>query len=73
MSVAVHPGYVGGTWSIVRVNDDGRLQVVHSGLREDAAAMIAGAMRDEQRDEDVGDGWNVLPMSRGELRRRLRP
>lgn len=69
--VRVQPGYVDGSWSVVRVNDDGRLEVAHNGLREEAASLMAGALRDEQSDADVGEGWNVVAMGPGMLRKAL--
>ncbi len=67
-----HRGFVDGRWSVVRVNDDGRVEVVHNGLREEAASLIAAALRDEQTDADVATGWNVVAMGAAELARRLR-
>lgn len=67
----IHPGYSDGKWSVVRVNDDGRIEVVHNGLRGEAASLIAGALRDDQSDADVAAGWNVLPLGAKELKRRL--
>jgi hypothetical protein len=66
-------GVVGETvkaWSVVRVNDDGRHEVVHAGLRGEAASLIAGALRDEQTDQDVGEGWNVVALGAAELGKR---
>lgn len=68
----LHRGFSDGRWSVVRVNEDGRIQVVHNGLRGEAADLIAGALRDEQSDEDVAAGWNVLAMGAGELARQLK-
>lgn len=64
-------GYQDGTWSIVRVNDDGRCESVHGNLSAVAATVLAGAARDEQSDEDVGNGWNVVAMGAADLRRAL--
>lgn len=65
-------GYSDGSWSVVRVNDDGRAEPVHVGIREEAASLIAGALRDEQSDEDVGAGWNVVALGRAAMAARLR-
>lgn len=62
----------GGKWACVRVNDDGRVEVVHGGLNGEAASLIAGALRDEQSDDDVGEGWNVLAMGAADLKAKTR-
>lgn len=70
--IRLHRGYSDGSWSVVRVNDDGRVEPVHVGLRADAAQLIAGALRDEQTEDEILAGWNVLALGAGELARRQR-
>jgi len=43
------------------VNDDGRVFVVNGGMCHLAAALVAGAMRDQSIEAEIIDGWNYLP------------
>lgn len=49
------------SWQVVRVNDDGRTERVNGEMCAKAAEVLAGAMRDQQTDDDVAAGWNYLP------------
>lgn len=48
-------------WSVVRVNDDGRREVVNDRMCYAAAEKVAGALRDASTDNEVAEGWNYLP------------
>lgn len=50
-----------GSWSVLRINDAGRRQVVSAGLSYEAAERQAGRRRDRSSDAEVGEGWNHLP------------
>ena len=50
-----------GGWVVARVNDDGREEVLRTGLRAEDAERIAGQLRDACPEDDVAAGWNYLP------------
>jgi hypothetical protein len=52
-----------GSWSVVKVNDDGREIVVQGNVTAIVAERLAGARRDTMSDGDVGDGWTFLAKS----------
>jgi hypothetical protein len=45
-------------WRVVRVNDDGRREVVNGGMCALAAEKVAGALRDASTEVEIRDGWN---------------
>lgn len=47
---------------MIRVNDDGRRQIVNRDMCALAAEKVAGALRDASTDAEVGEGWNYLPI-----------
>jgi hypothetical protein len=52
------------TWTVYHCHDDGRREQWPGAselLTYEAAALLAGALRDEQTDDDVGAGWTWLP------------
>jgi len=46
------------TWRVVRVNDDGRREVVNGDMCALAAEKVAGALRDASTEVEIRDGWN---------------
>jgi hypothetical protein len=48
-------------WGVVRVNDDGRRELVNGGMCALAAEKVAGALRDASTEEQIEAGWNFLP------------
>lgn len=45
-------------WRVVRVNDDGRREVVNGDMCALAADKVAGALRDASTEVEIRDGWN---------------
>jgi hypothetical protein len=54
-----------GPWGVVRLNDDGRREVVNRGMCWLAAEKLAGAMRDQSTEREIAEGWNYLPAKVG--------
>lgn len=49
------------SWAVVRVNDDGRHDLVNQGMCALAAEKVAGALRDASSEDLIEAGWNFLP------------
>lgn len=49
-------------WAVIRVNDDGRREVVNRDMCALAAEKVAGALRDASTEAEIAAGWNYLPI-----------
>jgi hypothetical protein len=49
------------SWAVIRINDDGRREIVNRGMCALAAEKVAGALRDASTEELIEAGWNYLP------------
>lgn len=47
-------------WAVIRINDDGRRQIVNRNMCALAAEKVAGALRDASTEEQIAAGWNYL-------------
>lgn len=56
-------------WTVARVHDDGRAEVVRDKLEHGEAEDVAGQMRDAMSDREVGAGWNYVARRAGKQKR----
>lgn len=49
------------SWAVIRINDDGRREIVNRNMCALAAEKVAGALRDASTEAEIAAGWNYLP------------